>query len=250
MPPSILSRDFARDIRALSPPPTSTTATAQLARRLHDFTRTLLPRLATDVSTVPEGYGRAPNGPDAGTVVGIVLGSIAGFIVLLWLIYWCVNLGSPPTAAAVGDVEDGSAVGGPSSSSVMSFRPPRAHRSSRRHSHRSHSGPHRTKETIEITRRDRSAAPPQPGPEQIVVMEEHSNLSRSRSRSRSRSMGPPPPRRVTPPPPRPPPDDDEIIVLEEHTPPRRRDSRSYRRSSERRSSGYRDDPRRRSGSRR
>ncbi|KAI0152367.1 hypothetical protein F4776DRAFT_26214 [Hypoxylon sp. NC0597] len=231
MPPSTPLRDVARDIlshpAARSPLPSPTTTTT-FAQKLHDFaSRTLLPRLATDVSTVPEGYGRTPSGPDPGTVVGIVLGSIAGFILLLWLIYWCVNLGGPSP-----DLEEGSVGNG--SSSVVSYRSrPRAHRS-HRHSHRSHSdySPHRrTKETIEITRRTgdlpRSVSPPRgPDRDQIVVMEEH---DRSRSRSRSIVRPPPPP-------------DDEIIVLEEHTPPRRRESRTYRRrSSERRSSGqYRD----------
>ncbi|KAI1142301.1 hypothetical protein F5Y05DRAFT_221184 [Hypoxylon sp. FL0543] len=234
MPPADSLRDVARHIlsdpasRSPVPSPTPTTTSTTFAQKLHDFaSRTLLPRLATDVSTVPEGYGRTPNGPDPGTVVGIVLGSIAGFILLLWLIYWCVNLGGPPADLETGSVGNGS-------SSVVSYRSrPRAHRS-HRHSHRSHSdySPHRrTKETIEITRRTGDIRPEpsparRPGPDQIVVMEEH---DRSRSRSRSVPRPPPPP-------------DDEIIVLEEHTPPRRRESRSYRRrSTERRSSGqYRD----------
>ncbi|OTA63719.1 hypothetical protein K449DRAFT_32214 [Hypoxylon sp. EC38] len=235
MPPSIPLRDVARDLlshpasRAPAPLPSPTTTATTFARKLHDFaSRTLLPRLATDVSTVPEGYGRTPSGPDPGTVVGIVLGSIAGFILLLWIIYWCVNLRGPTA-----DLEEGSVGNG--SSSVVSYRSrPRAHRS-HRHSHRSHSDyspRRRTKETIEITRRTgdlrRSVSPPRaPDHDQIVVMEEH-----DRSRSRSRSIIP---RSPLPP-------DDEIIVLEEHTPPRRRESRTYRRrSSERRSSGqYRD----------
>ncbi|KAI0840916.1 hypothetical protein F5Y06DRAFT_294188 [Hypoxylon sp. FL0890] len=235
MPPPNLLRNVARNILSdsVSPSPLPSPTTTTFAQKLHEFaSRTLLPRLATDVSTVPEGYGRYPNGPDPGTVVGIVLGSIAGFILLLWLIYWCVNLGGPPS-----DLEEGSVGNG--SSSVVSYRSrPRAQRS-HRHSHRSRSdySPHRrTKETIEITRRTGDIRP-SPSParapdlDQIVVMEEH---DRSRSRSRSVSRPPPPP-------------DDEIIVLEEHTPPRRRESRSYRRrsterrSTERRSSGhYRD----------
>ncbi|KAI0387684.1 hypothetical protein F5Y04DRAFT_240746 [Hypomontagnella monticulosa] len=238
MPPSLPSRGFARAVlsnpasKSTHPTPTSTSTATSLVQKIHDFaSRTLHPRLETDVSTVPEGYGRNQNGPDAGTVVGIVLGSVAGFILLFWIIYWCVNLGNPTVG-----IEEGS-VGGGGSSSVVSYRSrPRAHRGSHHHSHssRQYSPRRRTKETIEITRRDRSVrrslspSPARaPDPEQIVVMEEH---SRSRSRSVSR--------------PRPPPTDgdDEIIVLEEHTPPRRRDSRGYRRrSSERRSSAqYRD----------
>ncbi|KAI6091339.1 hypothetical protein F4821DRAFT_200065 [Hypoxylon rubiginosum] len=259
MPPPIPSRVFARD--ALPDPSSqlvpSTATTTTLTQKLRDLaTRThLLPRLATDVSTVPEGYGRSPSGPDPGAVVGIVLGSIAGFIVLLWIIYWCVNLGNGPSTTLV---EEGS-VSGVGSSSVVSFRSrPRAHRNSHRHSRssRGYSSPsrqRRTKETIEITRRERSAGPPVPPlhPEQIVVMEENSTVT-SRSRSRSRSRAPPLPPSSSGR------QDDEIIVLEEHTPPRRRDSRGYRRGSvERRSSAgyrdadaYRDMSRRRSSSRR
>ncbi|KAI1386359.1 uncharacterized protein F4822DRAFT_409809 [Hypoxylon trugodes] len=257
MPPSTplrglaFARDVLSDLTSRSPPsptPTSTTPTnntipipTTLIQKLHAFaTRTqqhLLPRLATDVSTVPEGYGRTPNGPEPGAVVGIVLGSIAGFILLLWLIYWCVNLGSPAP-----DIEEGS-VGAGGSSSVVSYHSrPRIHRSSHHRSYRNGGseyspGPsRRRKETIEITRREgvRSRSP---GPEQIVVEEEHTDRTRSRSRSVSRPR-PPPPRS----------EDDEIVVMEEHTPPRRRDSRGYRRrSSERRST---DPYRRRSGSRR
>ncbi|KAK6957789.1 hypothetical protein Daesc_000578 [Daldinia eschscholtzii] len=261
MPPLKPSRKFARDVLSnlvsRSQPSTATPTTKlNLARKIHDFAfRTLLPRLATDVSTVPEGYGRSPSGPDPGAVAGIVLGSVAGFILLLWIIYWCVNLGSPAPA-----VEEGSVSGVGASSSVVSYRSrPKVHR--HRHSHHSRSSqqysPHRRKETIEITRRDRTvrrspSSSPARAPEvdQIVVLEEH-NRSRSRTRSRSRSRSPP--RNISRP--RPPPSrsdgDDEIVVLEEHTPPRR-GSRGYRRrSSERRSAQYRDvEYRRRSSSRR
>ncbi|KAI1461378.1 hypothetical protein F4805DRAFT_453808 [Annulohypoxylon moriforme] len=256
MPPPEPLRALARDIFAApasrdasqSSTPTPTTIQSftgkihALASRTH-----LLPRLATDVSTVPEGYGRSPNGPAPGAVVGIVLGSIAGFILLLWLIYWCVNMGgvAPP------DIESGS-VGAGGSSSVMSYRSrPHVHRHSNRHTHtnsREYSPRRRTKETIEISRRDvrREVSPPRsPGVDQIVVMEEHgrSGSSRSsRSRSRSTSVSRVRARRML--------DEDEIVVEEEHsTPPRRRDSRrSYRRrSSERRSGQYRDDHYRFSG---
>lgn len=236
LPPPPPPRSFAHAIlsdpaaQSTHPTPTSTSTATSLVQKIHEFaSRTLLPRLETDVSTVPEGYGRNPNGPDAGAVVGIVLGSIAGFVLLLWIVYWCVNLGNPSA-----DLEEGS-VGGGGSSSVVSYRSrPHVHRSSHHHSHssRQYSPRRRTKETIEITRRDRSvrrSLSPSPArahdPEQIVVMEEH-----DRSRSRSRPRAPPTD------------GDDEIVVMEEHTPPRRRDSRSYRRrSSERRSSAqYRD----------
>ncbi|XDG09543.1 hypothetical protein ABKA04_009158 [Annulohypoxylon sp. FPYF3050] len=266
MPPPEPLRAFARDILAApasrdassSSTPTPTTITS-LTGRLHALaSRTnLLPRLATDVSTVPEGYGRNPSGPAPGAVVGIVLGSVAGFILLLWLIYWCVNLGGPPPT----DIESGS-VGAGGSSSVVSYRSrPRVHRHSRhthtnsRNSRSEYSPRRRTKETIEITRRDvrRELEPPRsrsPVVDQIVVMEEHGgntassgSRSRSRSRSRSTSVSRVRAQRML--------DEDEIVVEEEHsvsTPPRRRDSRrSYRRRSSERRSGQYADPYRYSG---
>ena len=121
MPPSLPSRGFARAVlsnpasKSTHPTPTSTSTATSLVQKIHDFaSRTLHPRLETDVSTVPEGYGRNQNGPDAGTVVGIVLGSVAGFILLFWIIYWCVNLGNPTVG-----IEEGSVGGGGSSSVVF-----------------------------------------------------------------------------------------------------------------------------------
>ncbi|KAI1806151.1 hypothetical protein F4811DRAFT_551107 [Daldinia bambusicola] len=288
MPPLEPSRRLARDVlshlasRSQLSTATPTTESnlnlnpnLNLAQKIHAFaSRTLLPRLATDVSTVPEGYGRTPSGPDPGAVAGIVLGSVAGFLLLLWIIYWCVNLG---TATPV-IVEEASASGvGPGgSSSVVSYRSrPRVHRHHRRSHHSRVSQPYasppmtqqqRRKETIEITRRDRvvrrsaSSSPARaPDVDQIVVLEEHDrsrtrsrSLSRSRSRSRTRS---PPRRSISRP--RPPLSrsdaDDEIVVMEEHSTPPRRASRSYRRRSSERRSGaqYRDvEYRRRSSSRR
>ena len=61
---------------------------------LHDHL--LAPRLNDDATTVPQGYGNTPSGPAAGVVAGIVLGSVAAFLLLLFLVYFCVNLGSNP----------------------------------------------------------------------------------------------------------------------------------------------------------
>jgi hypothetical protein len=164
---------------------------------------------------VPQGYGETVTGPDAGTVVGIVLGSVAGFLLLLWLIYTCVNLGNPNTVVETGSVGNASEVT----------------RKSRKHK-RKHRSRSPRRETVEI-RSERVV--PVSRPERIIVEE------------RSRSRGPPI-RMAGPPPPPPPLSDDEVVVIEEGTPPRRRESRHKRRSSERRSSGYREvDPYRYAG---
>ncbi|KAI1342324.1 hypothetical protein F5Y15DRAFT_372324 [Xylariaceae sp. FL0016] len=266
MPPLPSPRDLARLV--LESPPSSSSSTSP--------SPTIFARLATDVSTVPEGYGRSPSGPDAGTIVGIVLGSVAAFLIALWLIYWCVNLGRPGgTVLETGSVS-GRTGPAPAASSVVSYHSrPKTHRargggggSSRTHSHghrrhsKRHSGSPR-RDTVEIRRSGRfvpvAAAPPRGGsrpprgmdPDEIVVEEEQVRRSVSRARAPPPPATPPAPRIVES-------DDDEIVVLEERGTPRRRDSRGYRRrSSERRSGLYRDvDPygsvrdasRRRSGS--
>ena len=42
---------------------------------------------------IPTTYSNLNDGPTPGTVVGIVLGSVFGFLLLLWLIYTCINMG-------------------------------------------------------------------------------------------------------------------------------------------------------------
>lgn len=209
----------ARHSRAssLPPSPLSSRHTASIAR--------LAPRLNENADIVPETYG-ASSGPDAGTVVGIVLGSVGGFLLVLWLIYTIANLGNSNAGVIeTASVGDGSVV---------------TRKSRRRRRHRSSSA--RPRETVEI--RTERVVPVPMAAERIIVEE----------RSRSRAPGPPPPM-PGPPPPRVvrDDDDDEVVVIEENTPPRRRESRhqkrrSSRRSSERRSGGYREvDPYRYAG---
>ncbi|GAW20158.1 hypothetical protein ANO14919_096550 [Xylariales sp. No.14919] len=194
---------------------------------IFDSSETLKPRALVGANTVPQGYGNAPFGPDSGTVAGIVLGSVAGFLLLLALIYWCINIGQGPRM-----LEEGSVGGG--TASVVSWRT-RSRGPPRRHHRRSRNSPRREK--IEI-RRERTV-PVQVEREDQIIVEEFRPRSRSRSRPRERSVshGPPPPRSVVS-------DDDMIIVEEDRTPPRRRrDSmRSHRtRRSDDRRSPYRED---------
>ncbi|KAH8912519.1 hypothetical protein BR93DRAFT_933508 [Coniochaeta sp. PMI_546] len=209
-----LSLRFASAPDSLSP--TRTTLSTLLFR---GGTR-VVPRQAAaahTTSTIPATYG-TPNGPDAGTVVGITLGSVAGFILLLWLIYTCLNVGNPD---AFTDAE--STVMSVGTASVGTRRV-------RKHNHhRHHRSPRR--ETVEI----RTSGPGRP-----VIVEERGgsrvrevvveDTTRTRTRSVSRGGARPPPRVVD--------EEDEIVVLEEHSPPRRHKSRR-RSSAERRSGGYR-----------
>ncbi|KAL2200554.1 hypothetical protein P885DRAFT_74387 [Corynascus similis CBS 632.67] len=198
------------------------------------------------VITVPAHYGSLSSGPSPGTVAGITLGSVAGFVLLLWLVYTCINLGNPNSGAT----NDTSTVVTEGTGSVYLRR---RHRSrsrtgrSRQHSRRRTSGI--TKETVEIRTRgsaggrgiivEDSTTASSLGPSQMsevdrVIIEE-------RRRSVSRHGGG---RRASIPPPRRGPlssdgEEDEVVVIEEHSPPRRR-HRSRVRSVERRSSGYRE----------
>lgn len=67
------------------PAPTPTTPSSLLSRILH-------PRATTSI--IPTGYGSIDSGPSPGTVAGIVLGSVGGFLLVLWLFYTCINFGS------------------------------------------------------------------------------------------------------------------------------------------------------------
>ncbi|KAK7958319.1 hypothetical protein PG988_013167 [Apiospora saccharicola] len=239
MPPPLvktvrsLAHDLASHLPTESPfhprqqqSPTTPTGTISFASTV---TR-LFPRLATGVSTVPQGYGSSPSGPEPGVVVGIVLGSIAGFLLVLWLVYTCVNLSNGRSTNITVVETEGSMV----SSSVMT----RKSRKQRRSRHHSGSRSIGRRETVEI--REQRVVPERVVPTERIIVEER------------RSRGGPPAPRMSGPPPPPPPmsdEDDEVVVIEENTPPRRRESKRHRRrSSERRSSGYRDvDPYRYAG---
>ncbi|KAK4150927.1 hypothetical protein C8A00DRAFT_45780 [Chaetomidium leptoderma] len=190
--------------------------------------------------TIPSYYGSLTSGPDPGTVAGITLGSVAGFVLLLWLVYTCVNMGNPSRDGA----NDTSTVVTEGTASVVT-------RESRRHrrSHRRSGGG--KAETVEIRRsgvgggrpviveevlRSSSRGPPPPEMVDRVIIDETRQRRRSVSRSR---MPPPPMRRVVGSSDED--EDDEVVVIEEHSPPPpRRRQRSRVRSMERRSSGFRE----------
>src|SRR6266536_103814 len=54
----------------------------------------LLERQTKDPTIIPTAYGSINSGPTPGTVVGIVIGSVGGFLLCLWLIYTCLNFGT------------------------------------------------------------------------------------------------------------------------------------------------------------
>ena len=152
---------------------------------------TSLLRRQIQPSIIPTTYSGLNAGPSPGTVVGIVFGSVAGFLLLLWLIYSIFNFqgGSPAT------VEEEVVVSRRRSRSPRRSSPrrssPRRPLSSRSHSevievshHRS--PPHREtrRETVilEETRR-----PAQREDDIVEVIEEHSPPRRVRRESRRES---------------------------------------------------------------
>ncbi|TGO49202.1 hypothetical protein BCON_0217g00030 [Botryotinia convoluta] len=185
--------------------------------KLTKFLTRLISRQTTssNPSIIPTTYGQQNNSPSPGTIVGIVLGSVGGFLLLLWLLYTCCTLGRRQSAQST-VTEDVTFRGN------VRRRSHNSHRSSRPHSRRVS-----TTEKVEIRRqRSRSPAPVRvvreevrqetrrpPPPVERVVVEERREVRRSRERSPSSSGG----------------GSDEVVVIEEHDPPRRSKSKRERR---------------------
>ncbi|APA09191.1 hypothetical protein sscle_04g039610 [Sclerotinia sclerotiorum 1980 UF-70] len=193
----------------------------------------------SDPSIIPTTYGEQNNSPSPGTIVGIVLGSVGGFLLLLWLLYTCFTMRRSATESTF--TED------------VTFRENSRRRShNSRRSSRPHSRRVSTTEKVEIRRqrsRNRSSTPVRvvreevrqearrpppvervvveerrPPPAERVVVEERREVRRSRDERRSRSRderssstsgG----------------NSDEVVVIEEHDPPRRSKSKRERRNS-------------------
>ena len=196
---------------ALVLPPTQTLEPRNLASVLRRQAVTVTAS-STANPIIPATYSGLGTDPPAGEIVGIVFGSVAGFLLVLWLIYTCFSMGT----RAVGQssvVDDDITV-------RRRSRSPRRHSSSHSHS-----------EVIEVSRtrarsKSRSRSPPVRSPprressrRETVIIEETRRPSR-----------PPPP-----------PEDDIVEVIEEHSPmrsPARSPIRTSRRSSGRQS-GFR-----------
>jgi len=157
-------------------------------------------------SIIPSTYGAINNSQPPGTIVGIVLGSVAGFLLLLYLFYTCMNFGSSNSSE--------------SSASVVVRRP--KSRSTRTRSRRA-------SETVEV-RRDRTPVRIVREPERVerVVVEER--VSREVPR-RERSIAS---------------SDEVIVIEEHSPPRRKKSNRGERRVREsvvveedRRDSGFR-----------
>ncbi|CAF9910287.1 MAG: hypothetical protein ALECFALPRED_006453 [Alectoria fallacina] len=200
------------DLAPRLPPPNSSrlpTKTAPLARTLASLfqRQTTVTRTANPI--IPATYTGLNSGPTAGDIVGIVFGSVAGFLLILWLIYTCFGLGGG--AQGTSSIVEEEVVRRRSRS--PSRRAP-SRRSSPRRSSPRRSSPRRTvvassvsesEHVMEEVRRERTRTPPprrNSSRRETVVVEETTI------------------RRPPPPAPR---DDEFVEVIEEHDepPPRR-----------------------------
>jgi len=187
--PHLSRRDLDRfglhfpDLSVTSPLATRTSTPVE-ARTNPFRTLSSLVRRQTVVA-IPATYSGLDAGPPAGNIVGIVLGSVAGFLLLLWLFYTCSNM-----KGGGGEVV---------AEEVVQRRARSPRRSSRARSERSRS---------EMMESRRSRTPPPPRRER----EREREVRRETIVVEERRA--PPPVVIER-------EDDIVEVIEEHSPPRR-----------------------------
>ena len=144
---------------------------------------------------IPATYSGLGTGPTPGEVVGIVFGSVAGFLLILWLFYTCFSLGGGPVGrSSVVDEEDitvrrRSRSPRPPPSSHSRSEVIEVSRTRERSRSRTRSPPRREnsrRETVIIEETRRPSRPPQD--DIVEVIEEHSPVRPSR-RSSGRQSG-------------------------------------------------------------
>ena len=180
--PSVSSKfHFAPQIPSSSKPTRTNEPLQRLTRSL-----TSLLRRQVDPSVLPTTYSGLNAGPTPGTVVGIVFGSVAGFLLVLWLIYSIFN--TRGFSRDISSVEEEVVVR-------------RRSRSPRRSSPRRPPSSRSRSETIEVSRNrsprretrretvilEETRRPPQREDDIVEVIEEHSPVRRVRRESRRES---------------------------------------------------------------
>ncbi|KAI9825688.1 MAG: hypothetical protein M1832_001032 [Thelocarpon impressellum] len=155
---------------------------AEARRPRHLFS--LRPR--QDVVAIPNTYGDLNNSPAPGTVVGIVLGSVAGFLFIIWLFYLCFNTRGGASIVAEEEIVVRSRRGSRSSRRAETIEVSRSSSSSRSRSPRPRRSPVRETRTERIIVEERRTAPVVDRDDDIVeVIEERDGPRRNRS-SRNR----------------------------------------------------------------
>ncbi|KAL1902630.1 hypothetical protein Sste5346_001072 [Sporothrix stenoceras] len=248
-PPPDFSQNLPRDL-----PPQHLNSRTTPSSTIGAPANAVLERDAAHTSLIPAIYGANTSGPTTGVVVGITLGAVGGFLLIMFLLYSLVNFGNGSSGR--GFLSGGGSVVEVDTSSfggASSFVSRRDERHARRHRHHSHSRRRRSgRETVEIRgsrvrpvivdppervqrvvveeERIRRASGRRPGPsvvetvdsedDEIVVEEEESNRDRRRRRSRVESDDD---------------SDDEVVVIEENSsgPSRRSRQNGSRRGSRR-----------------
>jgi len=168
-------------------------------RRLHQSSppSILLSKRQTQILAIPTTYEGLNSGPQPGTVVGIVLGSVAGFLILLWLLYTCANVDGFPGFGGWGrrTVVEEEIVRRRSRSGSHSRSRSRVSRASRTETAevqsvaRSPVRRENRRETIVVEER-RTSRPSPPREDDIVeVIEEHSPVRRPSRRESKRASG-------------------------------------------------------------
>jgi hypothetical protein len=80
---------------------------ATIVLQLRDFLAyNTLARRQIPVVAIPTTYAGLNSGPQPSSVVGIVLGSVAGFLLLLWFLYTCFGVGNPFAGASGAVIEE------------------------------------------------------------------------------------------------------------------------------------------------
>jgi hypothetical protein len=148
---------------------------------------TSLLKRQTQILAIPTTYAGLNQGPAPGTVAGIVIGSVAGFLLILWLLYTCFNMGGFPGGRGGEVVEE----------EIVRHRS-RSPRRSRSRSEtieitKSRSPPRQQRERIVVEETRRVSRPPEPEPEDqfddiVEVIEDHSPSPPPR-RTSKRSSG-------------------------------------------------------------
>lgn len=200
--PAIPSLRDAADRRIIDSRQLLTTSLHSAAQTTSSFVRRSLNRLLQRQSVagaIPSNYAGLNSGPAPGTVAGIVLGSVAGFILLVWL-FWALSQGGW-NFRTTQDVEEEVVV-------RRSRSPPRRRRSSRRTEMSTRSPQRervirqervvrdypppreasRIRETVmveESTRPERRVD----GDDMVEVIEEHSSVAPPRRKARRSSGG-------------------------------------------------------------
>ena len=188
--------------------PTPTLKPRSLASLFRRQATTTVTSTSSGPPIIPATYSGLNTGPAPGTIVGIVFGSVAGFLLLLWLIYTCFSIGGAPPVSSVVDEREETVIRRRSRSS------PRREVSS-----------HTRSEVIEVSQRDHTRSPSPPSPVRSPPRRQSSSRTERiviEETTRRPSRPPPPPQ------------DDIVEVIEEHSP-----APPSRRGSRRQPSGYR-----------